>query len=59
MNMESISAKVNRLIKMDNIPISMDNHDLKEFCSRFGKVNSITRSPSDKTRAVIEFGNTK
>lgn len=53
------SADTNRTITMDNIPISMENHDLKEFCSRFGKVNSITRSASDKTRATIEFGGTK
>lgn len=57
--MESTSAKTNRTITMDNLPKSMESRDLREFCSRFGKVISITRSTSDETRAVIEFNKTE
>lgn len=59
MALESESADTHRTITMDNIPVSMENHDLKVFCSRFGKVISITRSTSDKTRATIQFGATE
>lgn len=58
MNLEATSTEINRVL-MDNIPMSMQNHDLEHFCSRFGKVISITRTTSEKTCATIEFGETR
>lgn len=58
MDFKKTSSDIKR-VTMHNIPLSMKTNDLAQFCSRFGKVNSITRPIQDRTCAHIEFCDTR
>lgn len=42
-------------VELANIPENMQDAKLIEFCSRFGIVNTITRSNIDKTHATVQY----
>lgn len=42
-------------VELSNIPEQMQDAKLYEFCSRFGIVNTITRSNIDKSHATVQY----
>lgn len=52
----TISAKT-VAIKLKDIPSTLHNNDLNNFCSLFGKVNCVKYSTTKKSSAIVEFEN--
>lgn len=44
-------------IKLKDIPSTLHNNDLNNFCSLFGKVNCVKYSTTKKSSAIVEFEN--